>query len=264
MDYSVVPYFEVTVRDRVATATINRPDHLNACRREDHGQFGRLLRAFADDRDVDVAIVTGAGRGFSVGADVEYIDELLAAPSLLPNLQAEARELFQAHLELDKPVIAALNGPAMGSGLIFALLCDYIVADRQVRFTDGHVIAGLAAGDGGAVVWPLAIGLTRAKRYLLTSDWITATEAEKIGLITEVVDDGTCKQRAQEVAERFLRLPSLALRTTKQALNQWLRLGQTTAFDFSLSLEMQTFTLAANDIRAGVAAFRDRRTGGAS
>jgi enoyl-CoA hydratase len=258
MKYSEFPYFEVTVSDRVAIATINRPAQLNACRREDHGQFGRLLRAFADDPEVGAIVVTGAGRAFSVGADVEYVDQLLADPSLLISLQREARELFQAHLELDTPVIAALNGPAMGAGLIFALLCDYIVVERQVRFTDGHVVAGLAAGDGGAVIWPLAIGLTRAKRYLLTSDWITADEAERIGLISEVVEEGMGLDRAREVARRFLSLPQLALRSTKQALNQWLRLGQTTAFDFSLALEMQTFVHAQDDIQARLTAFRNR------
>ena len=255
VDYSRYKYLAVDVRGAIAFITINRPDRMNACNREDHAEFPRILRDLARDDELKVAVVTGAGRAFSVGADLDLLEYMNTHPDELTELSNEAREIVNAHIDLEKPIIAAINGYAMGAAAIFGLLCDFVIVERQAKIADGHVRAALAAGDGGALIWPLAVGLTKAKRYLLTGDWINAQEAERIGLVTEVVEEGESLKRAAEIAERLAAGPQTAIRYTKRALNQWLRLGATTAFDYSLALEMMTFLTddmrnAARDLKA--------------
>ena len=241
VDYSGYRYLVVDVKDGIAFVTINRPDRLNACDREGHAEFPRILRDIARDDEVKVAVITGAGHAFSTGGDLDFLGYMNAHPDELPGLLDEVREMINAHIDLEKPVIAAINGLAMGAGAMFGLLCDFVIVERQAKIADGHIRAALAAGDGGVLILPLTVGLTRAKRYLLTGDWLSAQEAERIGLVTEVVEEGESLTRATEIAERLAAGPQTAIRYTKRALNQWLRLGATTAFDYSLALEMMTF-----------------------
>lgn len=260
MDYSRYSFLRTEVRNHIAHIVLSRPEKANACRREDHGEFAGILRDVAVDDEVRAVLISSSGSAFSVGADYEYMEELLIDPDCLVELQAQARELVHAHIDLDKPVVCAMQGAAVGSGLMFGLMSDIVVADRDARLIDAHVAVGLAAGDGGALYWPLAAGLVRAKRHLLTGDLITAEEAQRYGLIAEVVDNGRCLERAREFAERFVALPQLAVRYTKRALNQWLRHGADIAFDYSLALEVQTFALTPHTVRTALAAMqRDRR-----
>jgi enoyl-CoA hydratase len=177
---------------------------------------------------------------------------------VLHQLLHDAKAVIDAHEALDKPIIAAINGWAMGAGLAFALLCDMIYAERGVMMADGHIRAAIAAGDAGALIWPLTVGLTKSKRYLLTGDAIDADEAERIGLITEVVEPGTSLAVATAMARRLANGPQLAIRYTKRALNQWLRLGSVTAFDYSVALEMLTFRSA--DFRLAVENLKASKT----
>jgi len=131
----------------------------------------------------------------------------------------------------------------MGAGAAFALLCDFVIMEEHAMLADGHIRAALAAGDGGALIWPLAVGITRAKKYLLTGDWITATEAERIGLVTEVVPKGESVERAMAIARRLAAGPQTAISFTKQAVNSWLKLAVAPAFDYSLALEGLTMKL---------------------
>ena len=239
--YSNYEYIDVTVDDRVATLTLNRPEKLNACRVSDHMELIQILHDIQHDDDIAVAIVTGAGRAFSVGGDIELLEQVAVDDNVLHQLVHDARAVIDAHEALDKPIIAAINGWAMGAGLAFALLCDIIYAERGVKMADGHIRAAIAAGDAGALIWPLTVGLTRSKRYLLTGDAIDAEEAERIGLISEVVEPGTSVAHATAMARRLADGPQTAIRYTKRALNQWLRLGSVTAFDYSVALEMLTF-----------------------
>lgn len=240
-DYDGYRFLKITVRDGVAFILIDRPDRLNACTLDGHAEFSRILRQIADDEAVNVAVVTGAGTAFSVGGDLDLLDGLIDGPEGdTERLFNDARELVLAHVDLDKPVVAAVNGHAMGAGAAFALLCDYIVMERQAIIADGHVRAALAAGDGGALIWPLTVGLTTAKRYLLTGDGINAVQAAQLGLVSEVVDEGEGWTRATAVAARLAAGPQRAIRYTKRSLNQWLRLGVGTAFDYSLALELRT------------------------
>jgi enoyl-CoA hydratase len=255
MDYSGYDFFRVEVADGIAVATINRPETLNAHQANDHAEYGRLLRDFNADPDVLVAVVTGAGRTFSISAPPDVMESKIATPEGILNLQEEARELVHAHIDLCKPIIAALNGPALGSALIFALLCDFTIVERHVKIADRHVLVGLAAGDGNALLFPLTMGLTRAKKFIYTGQLMTAEEAERIGLISEVVDTGAALTRALELAREIRELHAVAVQLTKRALNQWLALGATTAFDLSLAAETQTFALHGEAVIARMRAF---------
>lgn len=238
MDPSSYEFLRIDVNDGVATVVLDRPEKLNACRAADHVELGRVLRDLAADDRVRAAVVTGAGRAFSVGGDYSLVEQTASDPMARLRTLDEARELVYAHLDLEKPIVAAINGVASGAGAAFALLCDITIADRSARIADAHVIAGLAAGDGGTITWPLSAGMAKAKRYLLTGDFIPAEEAERIGLITEVVDDGECLGAALQLAERLAATPQTAVRYTKRALNQQLRDTALRSFDLSLALEM--------------------------
>ena len=240
--YEDYEFLTVRTSDSIAVITFNRPERLNACRTDDHEEMVRVLSDINSDSRVRAAVVTGAGRAFSVGGDITLLQDMADDPTRLARLMDEGRQIVEGHLALQKPIVAAVNGYAMGAGLAFALLCDITVVERSARLADGHVRAGLAAGDGGAMLWPLTVGLAKAKRYLLTGDWISADEAERIGLISEVVDDGRSLERAVAIAERLAAGPQLAIRYTKDALNQWLRVGMLGAFNHSLGLEIATFT----------------------
>jgi enoyl-CoA hydratase len=250
-------FFAITVQDGIASVRIDRPERMNACSAEDHGEFALVLRDLAADDDVQVILLHGAGRAFSVGATYEWMDQLTRDPAALAELQVQVRELVRSHIELDKPVVSAIHGAATGSGLMFALLSDWVIMEEDAKLADGHIKAALAAGDGGTLIWPMAVGITRAKRYLMTGDWIDATEAERIGLVTEIVPSGTSLARATEVAERFRAMPPMAVRYTKRAINQLLSATAATTLDYSVALEMQTFSLGGDDVRSAVAELRD-------
>jgi enoyl-CoA hydratase len=258
IDPSAYSFLRVSVEDGIATIMMDRGSRMNACDEDGHREFGRILRDIAADPDVRVGMLVGDGPAFSVGATYEYMQALTEDRALLDDLQEQVRELVRAHIDNDKPMVAAVHGVATGSGLMFALLSDWIVVEEHVRLADGHIRAGLAAGDGGVLIWPLTVGLTRAKRYLMTGDWIDAAEAERIGLVTEVVPTGTSRARAEEVARRFAAMPAPAVRSTKRALNQWLSAGMQNGFDYSVALEVQSFSRDAGDVREAVGRIRDK------
>jgi enoyl-CoA hydratase len=240
--YEDLGYLTVTVADGIAHVTLDRPEKRNAFTAEGHKELSEIYGRLAADDTVRSVLLTGAGDTFSVGPDWALLSALSQPDesSLRQRIMDETINLVHAAVELDKPVVCAINGLAYGMALAVALLSDIIVIERHVSIREGHVLAGLAAGDGGALVWPLAMGLTKAKRYLLTSDVLTADEAERLGIVSEVVERGQSKDRALEFAARFAAGPQLAIRSTKRALNQWLRSALTTTFDYSWALELLT------------------------
>lgn len=250
--YEHYTFLKTEVRDSIAFVTIDNPAKMNACSHEDHGEFATILRDVAQDDEVKAVVLTGAGRAFSVGATYEYMKQLTEDRAALEELQVQVRELVRSHIDLEKPVVSAINGVATGSGLMLALLSDYSIVEENVKMADGHIKAALAAGDGGALIWPMAVGITRAKRYLMTGDWIDATEAERIGLVTELVPAGTSLERATEVAIEFTKMPQQAVQFTKRALNQWLSIGSTIGFELSAALEVQTFGMYGDQVRKAV------------
>jgi enoyl-CoA hydratase len=238
MNPETYEFLRITIEHGVGFVELNRPEKLNACRTQDHAELSRMLREAQSDEAVACVIITGAGRAFCAGGDFSMVEQNSSDQMARLRTLEEARELVHAHLDLEKPVIAAINGVAVGAGAALALLCDFTIAERSARIADGHVPMGLAAGDGGMLTWPLASGMAKAKRYLLTGDFITAEEAERIGLITEVVADGESVPTARALAARLVAMPQTAMRYTKRALNQQLRATAMQSFELSIALEM--------------------------
>jgi enoyl-CoA hydratase len=247
--YEDLRFLDVRIDAGVAEVVLDGPEEGNAISFEGHGEMSAILPRLGRDERVDAVLLTGAGDAFCVGPTPAFMERIAANdPQVVPRLMADVRALVQGHVECEKPVVAALNGPAGGGPLAFALLADVVVAERHVALSDLHVAAGVAAGDGGVLIWPLAMGLLRAKRYLLTGDPLSAEEAWRLGLVTEVVEPGASRERAMVWARRFAQGPRPALRHTKRALNQWLRVGMP-AFDLSWAGEIAT--VASADARAG-------------
>ncbi len=236
--------------------TLNRPDKLNATNERLHWELTRVWLDVGDDPQTRVAVITGAGRAFSAGGDLEMVDKQTK------NFQAVARSLREAGdvvynlINLDKPVISAINGVAVGAGLAVALMADVSIMAEDARFTDGHIRLGVGAGDHAAIIWPLLCGMAKAKYYLLTSDFIDGKEAERIGLVSLCTPREQLMPKAMEVATKLATGPQMAVRWTKRALNNWIRMAGP-IFDNSLALEMLNFF--DDDVVEGVRAIREKR-----
>lgn len=258
MDYKEYQHLLVEKKDGIALLTINRPEALNATNFRLHYELSRIWLDLSADDEVRVALITGAGRAFSVGGDFEVIEKAAGNPEVVAQIMQEAKDIVHNLINLDKPVISAINGYAIGAGLAVALLADISIASENARFTDGHIRLGVAAGDHAAVIWPLLVGMAKAKLYLLTADDLDAKEAERIGLVSMVVPHDQLMPKAWEMAYKLARGPAQAIRWTKQSLNQWLRAAAHTSFDYSLALEMLGFF--GVDIREGMKAVREKRS----
>lgn len=258
MDYNSYERLLIEVKDGVALLTMNRPEVLNATDARMHNELSRIWSDLGKDPEVKAAVITGAGNAFSAGGDFEMIEKTIGDPEEIANQMQEAGGIVHSMIDLDKPVISAINGVAVGAGLAVALLADISIAAEDARITDGHARLGVAAGDHAAVIWPLLCGMAKAKYYLLTCDFLDGREAERIGLVSMAVPRAELMSTAMEVAGKMAAGPQTAIRWTKRSLNQWLRMAGHTAFDYSLALEMLGFF--GNDVREGLAAVKEKRT----
>ncbi|MBI4594505.1 MAG: enoyl-CoA hydratase/isomerase family protein, partial [Candidatus Rokubacteria bacterium] len=240
----------------VLLITLNRPEVLNATNDRMHWELTQVWLTIDRDPDTRVAVVTGAGRAFSAGGDLAMVQANATDPRRLANTVREASDIVYNMINLDKPVVSAINGVAVGAGLVVALLADVSIIAEDVRFTDGHTKLGVVAGDHAAILWPLLCGMAKAKYYLLTSDFIDGREAERIGLVSLCVPRDQLLPRAFEVADRLGLGSQQAIRWTKRALNNWLRQAGP-IFDQSIALEMLTFM--GEDVGEGLQAIRDKR-----
>ena len=222
-----------------------------------HKELSIVWLDLARDDDVRVAVVTGAGTAFSAGGDFALIQDSIGNGKVIAGTMAEARDIVHHMINLDKPIISAINGVAVGAGLAVALMADISIASEKARFTDGHVRLGVAAGDHAAVIWPMLIGMAKAKYYLMTCEFLDGTEAERIGLVSQVVPHEELMDKAMDVASRLAVGSQQALRYTKRSLNQWLRQAEHMAFDYSLALEMLGFF--GEDFQEGLDSVRERR-----
>lgn len=256
MDYRGYQHLLVEKTDGVALLTMNRPEVYNATNGRLHYELGRIWLDIGEDPEVRVAVITGAGQAFSVGGDLDMIERFLGDPAAIASTMKEASDIVYNILNLEKPVISAINGIAVGAGLAVALMADISIASENARFTDGHIRLGVSAGDHAVIIWPLLCGMARAKRYLLTADFLDAKEAERIGLVSMVVPHDQLMPTAMEFARKLATGPQPAIRWTKRALNQWLRLLGP-AFDYSLATEMLGFF--GPDVREGLQALREKR-----
>jgi enoyl-CoA hydratase len=242
--------------DGILLITINRPEVLNATNNRLHWELSRVWLDIGDDPDTRVVVVTGAGRAFSAGGDLEMIERMAGNPATVAQAWKEAADIVYNMVNLDKPIISAINGVAVGAGLAVALMADISIASEAMRITDGHIRLGVAAGDHAVIIWPLLCGLAKAKYYLLTADFIDGREAERIGLVSLCVPPEQLMDKAMETARKLARGPQQAIRFTKRALNNWVRTFGP-AFDASLALEMLNFL--GPDLAEGVRALKEKR-----
>jgi enoyl-CoA hydratase len=224
----------------VLRMTLHRPERLNAAHEPMHTELARVWRDIDRDPDTRAVVVTGAGTAFSAGGDLGMVQRLAGNYPAVVDMLLETQDLVHNMVDCDTPIVSAINGTAVGAGLVVALLADVSIAAEGIRLTDGHLRLGVAAGDHAAIVWPLLCGMAKAKYYLLTADFIDAAEAERVGLISLCVPAEELMGRAVDVATRLARGPQHAVRLTKRALNNWLRLAGPT-FDASAAYEMLTF-----------------------
>ncbi|MCC6382995.1 MAG: enoyl-CoA hydratase/isomerase family protein [Dehalococcoidia bacterium] len=251
-DYEAI---QVEKREGIAILTLNRPERLNAVNGAMHSELTTVWPAVQADPEVRAAVLTGAGRAFCAGGDFSGGARMASKTGL--TMMQEARRIVDNMLDLEKPVIAAVNGPAAGLGATVALCCDVVIAARGARIGDPHVKMGITAGDGGAVIWPLLVGVNRAKYMLMTGDLIPADEAFAIGLVNRVVDDGQALPEALALAARLAAGAPYAVQSSKIAVNKLVKAVSNLVLPLSLALE--EISMGTEDHREAVRAFQEKR-----
>ena len=241
----------------VVRVTIAHPSSaLNAVDEALHHDLTMLFAELRRETSARAVVLTGKGRAFSAGGDFNWFPQL-QEPGRLEALRRDAKQLIGDLLDVEIPIVAAVNGHAMGLGASVALLCDVIFMADTATIGDPHVKVGIVAGDGGVAIWPLALGPARAKQYLLTGDPLSAAEAERIGLINKVVPAADLQAEALAFAQRLAAGAPLAVRYTKLAINKLVKDAVNLAFDTSTALELLTFY--SDDHREALAAIREKR-----
>jgi len=241
----------------VLRVTIAHPSSpLNAVDEALHHDLTALFAALRRETEARAVLLPGRGRAFSAGGDFNWFPAL-QEPGRLEALRRDAKQLIWDLLDVEIPIVAAVNGHAIGLGASIALLCDVIFMADSATIADPHVKVGIVAGDGGVAIWPLALGPARAKQYLLTGDPLTAAEAERIGLINRVVPAAELDAEAMAFAQRLAAGAPLAVRYTKLAVNKLVKDALNIAFDTSTALELLTFH--SDDHREALAAIREKR-----
>ena len=240
----------------VLRLTLNRPERLNALDAIGHRELTEVWRVIDTYPDVSAVILCGAGKNFSAGGDFEMVEEIIDDFDARCRTWREARDLVYNVINCSKPIVSAIQGAAVGAGLVAALLSDISIAARDAKIVDGHTRLGVAAGDHAAIVWPLLCGMAKAKYYLLLCEPMSGETAEKIGLVSQCVDEGELQSTALAIAIRLANGAPSAIRWTKYALNNWLRQAGPT-FDASLALEMLGF--GGPEAKEGVKSYREKR-----
>jgi enoyl-CoA hydratase len=257
MDYGNYQDIKVERQDRMLTVTLHQPDTLNAVTGRMHRELSTIFTDIARDDDVDLVILTGAGRAFCAGGDIGWMQQMLSLPGGMAGISDEGKKIVRSLLDLEKPVICRMNGDAVGLGATIALFCDVIIADETARIGDPHVRVGLVAGDGSAVIWPQLIGHARAKEYLMTGDLMTAAQASDFGLINRAVPADQLDAEVKKLADKLLRGAQLAVRWTKVSVNIGLRQLAESILDASIAYEAVSSTLP--DHAEAVTAFAEGR-----
>lgn len=229
---------------------------LNSVGEQMHRDLADVWLAIDRDPDVHVAIIQGAGSAFSAGGNFDLIENMIEDFATRTRVLREARDIVMNVINCSKPIVSAIHGPAVGAGLVAALLADVSIAARGARIIDGHTRLGIAAGDHAAICWPLLCGMAKAKYYLLTCETLSGEEAERIGLVSLCVEEDEVHDKALEVARKLRSLSQSAVRWTKHTLNNWYRMVGPT-FDASLAFEF--YGLSGPDVREGLASHREKR-----
>jgi enoyl-CoA hydratase len=230
--------------------------NLNAVDEETHSEIPAVWPVIDRDPDVRAVVVRGAGKAFSAGGSFDLIDAQIEDYDIRMRVMRESRDLFYNIINCSKPIISAIHGPAVGAGLVVALMADISIAANNSRIIDGHTRLGVAAGDHAAMVWPLLCGMAKAKYLLLTCREISGADAERAGLVSLAVPPEELLDTARDIARQLSNGAQEAIRWTKYSMNQWYR-QQAPIFDASLGLEFLGF--GGPDVREGVASHRERR-----
>lgn len=242
--------------ERILRIRISRPERRNAVNLRGHRELAYVWREADADPDIDCVVLAGEGDAFSAGGDFEMIEQVIRDYDTLTGVWKETRDLVYNVLNCGKPTVASINGAAVGAGLAAALLCDISIAGESAFIMDGHTRLGVAAGDHAAIVWPLLCGMAKAKYYLMTCERLPAPEAERIGLISLCVADDQLEAETMKLARKLANGAPNAMRWTKYALNNWLRMAGP-AYDASTALEMLGFL--GPEGREGLRAVREKR-----
>lgn len=257
MDYSSYQRLDIKrVDPGILVITMNRPEKYNATDATMHAELARVWKDVGGDEETRVAVITGAGRAFSAGGDLELLESMAGDYEVLRGMLGEAADVVLNMLDCSKPIVSAINGVAVGAGLAAALMADISVCAEDARLGDGHLRVGIAAGDHAAIIWPLLVGMAKARYYLLTAEMMTGVEAERIGLVSLCVPTSEVLPRAVDIATRLANGPQDAIRWTRRAMNQWIRQAGP-IFEQSAALEMLTFM--SPDAAEGIAALREKR-----
>lgn len=258
-DKVVYPEYQSLVLDwpepHVLRIMMNRPP-MNSFDFQMHCELGSIWKLVDADPEVSAVVLGGHGRAFSAGGDFDMVQRIIDDHDFRMQMWKEGRALVQNMLECHKPIVSAISGAAAGGGLAAALMADVTVAGRSAKLVDGHTALGVAADDHAVAIWPLLVGMSKAKYYLMACEPLTGEEAERIGLVTFCVDDDCVDERALEIAGKLSQGAPHAIRWTKLALNNWIR-ANWPSFEASLAFGILGFT--GPEAKEGLAALREKR-----
>ncbi|MDG2029143.1 MAG: enoyl-CoA hydratase-related protein [Acidimicrobiales bacterium] len=249
----------VESHDDIRIVVLNRPEALNAADEHLHGELARIWPVLDADPGVRAIVLTGAGKAFSGGGDLDLLDRMANDHDLRNRIMAEAIDIVRAMTAVRVPIVAAVHGPAVGLGCSLATMCDLVIMEEQAYYADPHVMLGLVAADGGALTWPLLTSLLRAKEYLLLGDRMPAAEAVSLGLANRVVGEGEARTAALEIAGRLAALPPQSVQETKALLNSSLRATIDSVLSGAVATESASFDEPA--FRANLERMLARRRG---
>ena len=257
---SEVPQFETVQlvrKGRRLDIVLNRPDAMNAVNLQLHDELAEALHFARIDTASDVIVLTGAGRAFSAGGDLDHILKNATTPALFDHEAEVAKRIVYTLLDIDKPVVCRLNGHAVGLGATLALFADVIFASEKAKIGDPHVHLGLVAGDGGAVIWAARIGLGRAKEFLLSGDLLTAQKAAEIGLVNHCLPMEELDGAVDAFCDKLLAGAQYAIRATKVLTN--MELKRVTHSLMEAGIAMESVSVRSADHMEGVMALREKR-----
>jgi len=256
MNYDRYKEIRVEKDGNILTLTVNRPDTRNAINADLHEEFSHIFDDVDRDETVDIVILAGSGGSFCAGGDLKWLLSMHGDPVATSVGIRRDRKIQNSLLDLEKPIIAKVDGPAIGLGCSLALYCDFVYASEQSIFADPHVSVGLVAGDGGVVMWPQLVGYARARRYLLTGDPVSAPEAAAMGLITEAVPADQLDETVAKMARRLAKGATHSIKWTKASINAGLKVTANAIIDRAAAYENVTQLL--DDHRIALEAFQKK------